>query len=65
MKYRRFGKTGFDISAVAYGGIVSAAHYGGTVFPGDGQAASDRQVAWAVGEGVNYFDVAPTYGDAQ
>jgi aryl-alcohol dehydrogenase-like predicted oxidoreductase len=56
MQYRRFGKTGFDISAVAYGGIVSME---------DGQSASDRYVAWAIDQGVNYFDVAPSYGDAE
>ena len=56
MQYRRFGKTGFDISAVADGGIVSME---------DGQAASDRYVSWAIERGVNYFDVAPSYGDAE
>ncbi len=65
MKYRAFGNTGFNISAVAYGGIVSAGHYGQTIMPGDGQANSDGYVSWAVDQGVNYFDVAPTYGDAQ
>ena len=56
MRYRKFGRTGFDISAVSYGGIVSMQ---------DGQAASDRYVAWAIDQGVNYFDVAPSYGDAE
>jgi len=56
MQYRKFGKTGFDISAVSYGGIVSM---------DDGQSASDRYVAWAIEQGVNYFDVAPSYGDAE
>ena len=56
MQYRRFGKTGFDISAVTYGGIVSM---------DDGQAASDRYVSWAIDQGINYFDVAPSYGDAE
>lgn len=65
MKYRAFGNTGFNISAVAYGGIVSAGHYGQTIMPGDGQANSDGYVSWAIDQGVNYFDVAPTYGDAQ
>ena len=64
MKHRKFGNTGYEISAVTYGGIVSAAHYGQTVFE-NGQASSDRYVAWAIEQGVNYFDVAPTYGDAQ
>ena len=56
MQYRKFGKTGFDISAITYGGIVSM---------DDGQPASDRYVSWAIDRGVNYFDVAPSYGDAE
>ena len=56
MKYVKFGRTGLDISAVAYGGIVSME---------DGQDLSDRYVAWAIEQGVNYFDVAPSYGDAE
>ena len=64
MKKRALGSTGYEISAVSYGGIVSAAHYGGVELP-DGQEASDRYVAWAIEQGVNYFDVAPAYGDAQ
>ena len=56
MKYRKLGKTGFEISAVAYGGIVSM---------NDGQEASDRYVSWAIDRGINYFDVAPSYGDAE
>ena len=56
MLYRKFGRTGFEISAVSYGGIVSM---------DDGQAASDRYVSWAIDRGVNYFDIAPSYGDAQ
>jgi Predicted oxidoreductases of the aldo/keto reductase family len=56
MIYRDFGKTGFQVSAVAYGGIVSMQ---------DGQENSNRYVSWAIDQGINYFDVAPTYGDAQ
>ena len=56
MQYRKFGRTNYDISAVSYGGIVSM---------DDGQAASDRYVSWAIDQGVNYFDVAPSYGDAE
>ena len=66
MKYRSLGKTGFMVSAVTYGGIVSAAFYDDREFcPVDGQGASDRYVGWAIDRGINYFDVAPTYGDAQ
>ncbi|MBQ6679876.1 MAG: aldo/keto reductase [Lachnospiraceae bacterium] len=65
MKYRKLGNTGIEISAVSYGGIVSAGVYSGAVYPEEGQEASDRYVAWAVEHGVNYFDVAPSYGNAQ
>ena len=65
MKYRKLGSTGIDISAVSYGGIVSAGFYGGTDYPSEGQEASDRYVSWAIDQGVNYFDVAPSYGNAQ
>ncbi len=50
------GKTGLEISRVLYGGIVSM---------DDGQDNSDKYVEYAVKNGINYFDVAPTYGDAQ
>lgn len=56
MLYRPLGNTGFEISAITYGGIVSM---------NDGQPSSDRYVSWAIDQGINYFDVAPTYGDAQ
>lgn len=56
MKYNRFGKTGMEISAVTYGGIVSMV---------DGQDNSDAYVEYAIRHGINYFDVAPTYGDAE
>lgn len=56
MKYCRLGKTGINISAVAYGGIVSM---------DEKQADSDQYVSWAIDQGINYFDVAPYYGDAQ
>ena len=53
---RSLGKTGFEIFPVVYGGIVSM---------NDGQNASDQYVSWAIDRGINYFDVAPSYGDAQ
>ncbi len=56
MEKRILGKTGYSVSRVVYGGIVSMR---------DGQDASDRYVAWAIDRGINYFDVAPSYGDAQ
>ena len=65
MKYCRLGKTGFDVSAVVYGGIVSSTILDDRAMEPYEQAGSDKQVAWAVDQGINYFDVAPTYGNAQ
>ncbi len=65
MQYRTLGRTGYQPSAIVYGGIVSAKHFGGATIPGDGQALSDHHVEWAIAHGINYFDVAPSYGDAQ
>jgi predicted aldo/keto reductase-like oxidoreductase len=56
MQYRTLGKTGMNASVVAFGGIVV-------------QDAAPEQasasVARAIEHGVNYFDVATFYGDAQ
>ena len=65
MKYRVLGKTGFEVSAVSYGGVVSSKHFDKAVVPGDGQKMSDHFIGWAIDHGINYFDVAPGYGDAQ
>lgn len=56
MEYRTFGKTGFKISAFAFGGIVVR---------DTPQAEADSIVAEAVDRAVNYFDVAPSYGNSQ
>ncbi len=56
MQLRPLGKTGYMVSAVIFGGIISM---------NEGQQGSDRYVGWAVDHGVNYFDVAPSYGDAE
>ena len=53
---RELGKTGFKVFPVGYGGMVSRR---------DGQEASDNCVSWAIDHGINYFDVAPSYGDAE
>lgn len=51
-----FGKTGYRVSPVIYAGIVSM---------NEDQADSDRYVSAVVEAGVNYFDVAPSYGNAE
>lgn len=54
---RRLGRTGEDLSIVGFGGIVVL---------NKEQQHANRSVARAVEEhGINYFDVAPSYGDAE
>ena len=53
---RQFGATGIELSIVGFGGIV--------VMNAE-QKQADKVVAEAVEKGVNYFDVAPSYGDAE
>ena len=54
---RALGKTGEELSVVGFGGIV---------VKDETPAAAARLVATAFEErGVNYFDVAPNYGNAQ
>lgn len=56
MDRRPYGDTGVQLSLVGFGGVVIA---------GVSQAEADRAVAEAIARGVNWFDVAPTYGDAE
>lgn len=53
---RPFGDTGVHLSIIGFGGIV--------VMNAE-QAQANRVVAESVERGVNYFDVAPGYGDAE
>jgi aryl-alcohol dehydrogenase-like predicted oxidoreductase len=53
---RRLGKTGADLSIIALGGIV--------VMDTE-QTFANNIVAEAFDRGINYFDVAPQYGNAQ
>ncbi len=53
---RPLGKTGESLSLIGFGGIVVMNEDAG---------ASKNIVAEAVDRGVNYFDVAPSYGNAQ
>ncbi len=53
---RVLGKTGEHLSIIGFGGIVVM---------NEDTAQSSNIVAEAVDRGVNYFDVAPSYGNAQ
>jgi len=56
MEKRLFGKTGESLSIIGFGGIVVS---------GLPQEEANNIVAEAIDRGINYFDVAPTYGDAE
>ncbi len=56
LEKRTLGKTGEKLSILGFGGIV--------VMDASPEQSSNR-VAEAIDYGVNYFDVAPTYGDAE
>lgn len=56
MQKIKLGKTEIEVSRVAFGGIVCTDEL---------QSDADRFVAYAVDAGVNYFDVAPSYGNAE
>ncbi|HML46829.1 MAG TPA: aldo/keto reductase [Clostridia bacterium] len=56
MLYNPLGKTGMNVSGAVFGGIINT---------NEPQADADRYVAHAIEVGVNYFDVAPSYGDAE
>jgi aryl-alcohol dehydrogenase-like predicted oxidoreductase len=56
MEYRWLGRTGHKSSVVAFGTFAIG---------GVDQAAADQAVQTVLDKGVNHFDVAPTYGDAE
>jgi aryl-alcohol dehydrogenase-like predicted oxidoreductase len=53
---RKLGKTGVELSVIALGGMVVA---------DTEQSFANHIVAEAFDRGINYFDVAPSYGNAQ
>jgi len=53
---RSYGKIGVELSLIGLGGLVIADAE---------QEHANKVVAKAAEKGVNYFDVAPTYGDAE
>lgn len=56
MQYRQYGGTAIQLSCVGFGGILVM---------NESPAEADRLVGLAVDSGVNYFDVAPSYGNAE
>ncbi len=59
MKYRKFGKTGWDISEIGFGGWgIGKAWWGGA-----DDIESIEALKAAVEQGINFFDTAYVYGD--
>jgi aryl-alcohol dehydrogenase-like predicted oxidoreductase len=56
MPRRPLGKTGENLSIVGFGGIV---------VKDETPESASQLVAQAIERGINYFDVAPTYGNAE
>jgi predicted aldo/keto reductase-like oxidoreductase len=56
VQYRNYGNTDQQLSIIAFAGIV---------VKDETTEASARYVSWAIDQGINYFDVAPGYGNAQ
>ena len=56
MQKRRYGKDGELLSIIGFAGII---------VKDEKQDDADRFAAEAIDRGVNYFDVAPSYGDAE
>lgn len=56
MRKRQYGVHDVHLSVVGFGGILVT---------DETAAESSRRVSMAIDRGVNYFDVAPTYGNAE
>jgi aryl-alcohol dehydrogenase-like predicted oxidoreductase len=56
MEYRRLGKTEHASSVITFGTVAI-----GNV----SQDEADRGIEYALSRGINHFDVAPTYGEAE
>jgi aryl-alcohol dehydrogenase-like predicted oxidoreductase len=56
MEQRPYGNTGIELSLIGFGGIVVT---------GAEQPEANRRVREAFDRGINYYDVAPSYGDAE
>lgn len=56
MERRRYGRMGDELSVVGFGGILVM---------NEDQPSANRIVREAIERGINYFDVAPSYGNAE
>ena len=61
MRYREFGKTGWRVSEIGFGG----ARIGGLLAQDGGRATSLRTLEAACDAGINFYDTADMYGQGQ
>jgi len=63
MRYRELGKTGLKVSEISFGCASLGQDYGGRKAPSRKDAIRLLRKAYLLG--INFFDVAPTYGNAE
>jgi len=63
MRYRPLGKTGLRVSDISFGCASLSQDYGGKKAPSRKDAIKLLRLAWDAG--INFFDVAPSYGNAE
>jgi uncharacterized protein len=66
MNYRKFGRTGLDVSEIGFGGAPAGLrNYLGAWEPEREESSEliSQAITRAVELGINYFDTAPGYGD--
>ncbi|MEM2400266.1 MAG: aldo/keto reductase [Candidatus Bathyarchaeia archaeon] len=56
MEQRKYGKTNVKLSVIGFGGILVM---------NESQESANNIVSEAIERGINYFDVAPSYGNAE
>ena len=61
MRYRQFGKTGWRVSEIGFGG----ARIGGLLAQDGGRATSLRTLEAACDAGINFFDTADMYSQGE
>jgi aryl-alcohol dehydrogenase-like predicted oxidoreductase len=68
MRYRPFGRTGFEVSEISLGTVEIGMPYGiaenGNA-PMPEEAASARLLNYALDQGINYIDTARAYGESE
>jgi len=68
MERHQFGRTGFRVSPIALGTVALGTDYGIESLAGAQTPAVESAVAiirYAVSQGINLFDTAPNYGEAE